>query len=304
MSSKSVNQYGSIYKDSFYIIWEELVANLKNVFRFLSVSSLFVGITGFFQTFTGYLLLGVPPNIQICSAVFLMTFGLYSLNKITDIKEDAINMPERINFLRGRRNLAIAYSIVAYLLCILLTFLDNPSSIVVVFIPFIANALYGSRLIPGLPRLKDIPVMKNVIVAVSWALTTTLLPAAHIMSEKFTVALILYFMLVKAFVNTALYDVRDVKGDRENKIRTIPVIVGPKKTILILLAINATLLPLLIFLDNNARLLAASLIINGFACIFYFGMKENPLAMDLFVDGEWMLTCVIFILLKIVRLLP
>jgi len=26
--------------------------------------------------------------------------------------------------------------------------------------------------------------------------------------------------------------------------------------------------------------------------------------MDLFVDGEWMLTCVIFILLKIVRLLP
>jgi len=157
-----------IYTNYFYRKCLVFVITLKEIFRFLSVSSLFVGATGFFQTLAGYHLLEVSPSIPICSAVFLMTFSLYSLNKLTDIKEDKINMPERLNFLKGRRNLIIIYSVVAYLLCILLTFLDNPSSAFVVFVPLIANAFYGSRLLPGLPRLKDIPVMKNIVVAISW----------------------------------------------------------------------------------------------------------------------------------------
>lgn len=273
------------------------VATLKVIFRFLSVSSLFVGATGFFQTLAGYHLLEVSPSIPICTAVFLMTFSLYSLNKLTDMKEDAINMPERLNFLKGRRNLIIIYSVVAYLLCILLTFFDKPSSVFIVFVPLIANALYGSRLLPGLPRLKDISFMKNIVVAVSWAVTTTLLPAGHILNEKSTIALVLYFMLAKAFVNTVLYDVRDVTGDKENGIRTMPVIFGQKKTTFVLLAINATLLPLLMFLDGNARVLAAVLILNGFAYIIFFANRKNLLAMDLFVDGEWMISCIIFAIL-------
>jgi 4-hydroxybenzoate polyprenyltransferase len=298
MIFKSFGKPDLISKESLIGAWIEQMSNLTKIFRFLSVSSLFVGVTGFFQTFAGYLLLGLSPNIQICSAVFLMTFGLYSLNKITDIKEDAINMPDRLNFISGRRNLVITYSIAAYLLSMLLTFLDKPSSVVIVLVPLIANALYGSRLIPGIPRLKDIPVMKNIVVAVSWAVTTTFLPAAHIMDEKSIIGLVLYFMLAKAFVNTVLYDVRDIKGDKENGIRTMPVLLGSKKTISILLAINTTLLPLLIFLGGNARFLATALITNGFVYIAYFGENINPMAMDLFVDGEWMLACLAFLLIK------
>lgn len=286
-----------IYTNYFYRKCLVFVATLKEIFQFLSVSSLFVGATGFFQTLAGYHLLEVSPSFSICSAVFLMTFSLYSLNKLTDIKEDKINMPERLNFLKGRRNLIIVYSVVAYLLCILLTFLDNPSSAFVVFVPLIANAFYGSKLLPGLPRLKDIPVMKNIVVAISWAVTTTLLPAGHILNEKSTIALVLYFMLAKAFVNTVLFDMRDVTGDKENGIRTMPVIFGQKKTTSVLLAINATLLPLLMFLDGNARVLAAILILNGFAYIIFFSNRKNRLAMDLFVDGEWMISCVIFAIL-------
>jgi 4-hydroxybenzoate polyprenyltransferase len=103
-------------------------------------------------------------------------------------------------------------------------------------------------------------------------------------------------MLAKAFVNTVLYDVRDVTGDKENGIRTMPVIFGQKNTTFVLLAINATLLPLLMFLDGNARLLATILIINGFAYTIFFADRINQLAMDIFVDGEWMLS---FIMLAI-----
>ncbi len=276
----------------------DLLTTLKNVFRFLSVSSLFVGITGFFQTFVGYTLLEETPNIQICFSVFLMTFSLYSLNKITDIKEDSINMPERVRFLKGRTNAIVTYSIAAYLLCMLLILLDKPTSIAIVLIPLIANALYGSRLIPGLPRLKDIPVMKNIVVAISWATVTTLLPSAHIVGANLTIVLVLYFMLAKAFINTALYDLRDIIGDKEKGVRTIPVLIGPKKTSYILLAINTTLLPLLMLMGASIRFFAAALVIFGYIYIIYFSNVRNLLAMDLFVDGEWMLMSIGLLLLK------
>jgi 4-hydroxybenzoate polyprenyltransferase len=89
---------------------------------------------------------------------------------------------------------------------------------------------------------------------------------------------------------------RDMKGDKDSGIRTIPVILGRKKTALALMAVNVTLLPLLMFLDGNARLLAAILIINGFAYTIFFADRINQLAMDIFVDGEWMLS---FIMLAI-----
>jgi 4-hydroxybenzoate polyprenyltransferase len=111
-----------------------------------------------------------------------------------------------------------------------------------------------------------------------------------------TIVLVFYFILAKVFVNTVLYDMRDIKGDKENGIRTMPVILGRKKTALVLLAVNVTLLPLLMFLDGNARLLAAILIINGFAYTIFFADRINQLAMDIFVDGEWMLS---FIMLEI-----
>jgi hypothetical protein len=36
-----------------------------------------------------------------------MALSTYSLNKLTDMDEDSINMPERVSFLSGRKNLVL-----------------------------------------------------------------------------------------------------------------------------------------------------------------------------------------------------
>ena len=298
MELNSVIANVSLQKKDYCKLHVCLTSAFEKLFQLLSVSSISVGISGFFATLSVYVLLGITPNFRICLAVFLMSFSLYSLNKLTDVKEDAINLPERLTFLRGRKNLIIAYSAVAYSMCMLLAFLDKPSSIAITLFPLIANALYGSRLLPGMRRLKDIPIMKNVVVAVSWAFTTTLLPASHMVDRTSIVALAFYFILVKGFVNTVLYDTRDVKGDRENGIRTLPVLMGSRNTVLILLAANSTLLPLLVLFNSSAKLITTMLVLNGFACILYFGKNISPIAMDIFVDGEWMLACFVCLLIN------
>jgi 4-hydroxybenzoate polyprenyltransferase len=188
--------------------------------------------------------------------------------------------------------LILVYSLGAYALAVLLVALEKPVAIPVIFIPLIANALYSSRLIPGLPRLKDIPFMKNLIVAISWALVCVLIPAAYSERLDEKVLVIICFMALKSIINTVLYDVRDVAGDKENGIITVPILLGLKKTSLILLALNSSLLPLAISTKGIAGQLMVGMIIYGYIYILYFSKKKNPFSLDLFVDGEWMLACI------------
>jgi len=271
----------------------------QRVFTFLMVSSLFIATTGFFETYLGYVLLGVTPDVLVCFAVFLMTFSIYSLDKITNSNEDAINMPERSIFLSGRRKIVLCYSLAAYALSALLILLDKPLAIPIIFIPLAANAVYGSRLIPGIPRLKDVPVVKNFVVAISWALVTALLPAMQMMPKNDSViASVLYFMLAKVFINAVLFDVRDVKGDRDMGIRTMPVLLGTRSTTAILLGLNSTLLLCLIHLGSTLRPLALIMVLYGYVYILYFSKRRSPIALDFFVDGQWMIAVVLFLVLK------
>lgn len=288
--------FGQLLKRNFSQSANELSGLIEKAFAFLSVSSLFIGGTGFFKTFFGYILLGMQPAIDVCMAVFLISFSVYTLDKVADLDKDVTNMPERLRFLKGRKNLAVSYSIGAYLLSILLILADRPISVLVVLIPLIANAAYGTRLIPGLPRLKDIPVMKNLVVALSWALVTILIPAMHLDTcTSMIVAIGVYFMLVKTFIDTVLYDVRDLKGDRENGVKTLPVLIGTKKTAILLLALNSTLLLTLLLIDSTARWLVLALTIYGYAYILYFRERRNPLLLDFYVEGEWMLACIVLV---------
>ena len=282
----------------FECIWEQLGISVRNSMRellsFLSVSSLFIGGTGFFKTYISYLLLAMKPNLLICLAVFLVSFSVYTLDKIADLDKDVASMPTRARFLEGKKDLAIAYSALAYLLSIIIVFLGRPISSSLLLVPMAANIVYGTRLIPGVPRLKDIPVMKNAIVALSWAIVTVLIPVTYqslpsLGPTHSLVFVVIYFMFIKTFIDTVLYDIRDEAGDRINNVRTIPVLIGLENTTKVLLILNSTLLLGLPWFEGLTRLLVLSLVIYGYAYILYFRERRDPLFLDLCVEGEWML---------------
>ena len=271
----------------------------KRIFIFLSVSSIFIGMTGFFKTLIGYIFLNLSPNLQICSAVFLFSFSVYTLDKIADIDKDVTNMPDRLGFLSGRKELIKICALAAYLLAIILAALEIPQAIPIFIFPFIVNTLYGSKPFSNLPRLKDIPFIKNFMVALTWALETAILPAISVTNGRIAaIGSVFYFMLIKTFIDTVLYDVRDVKGDAESGVKTIPVIIGPRRTMGILLLLESTLLFTLPFIEATIRPLATMMIIFGFAYIIYFCERRNPLALDLCVEGEWMLAFCLLSLLN------
>jgi len=273
---------------AFFACW------LEKVFNFLTVSSILIACTGFAQTFGGYILLGATPNNYTCLSVFLMTFGIYSINKLTDIREDSINRPERIAFLKSREIKILIISIISLILSAIVTYCNERRALLILMIPFIANCVYSSQIHPAVPRLKDIPFVKNIVVGLSWALVCTLMPA--ISQENFLflpVAAVAYLMLIKDFINSTLCDLKDVRGDKENGVRTIPVILGPKKTKRILFALNSSLLPLLFLFKAKTLVLMSLLISIEYLFIFAFGESSRPTILEFFVDGEWLLICLL-----------
>lgn len=270
--------------------WKNAGTALETVVSFLSVSSIFIGLHGFFKTYIAFMLMGMAPDITACIVVFLISFSVYSLDKIVDMDKDIATMPQRYLFLFRRKKLVQFCAIAAYLLAIILVLMSRPLALPIVFIPFIANAFYATKVHKSIPRLKDIPGVKNIIVALAWAMVTTLIPAMYLKdSPNNIVIIVLYFMLIKTLVDNILYDIRDIKGDSENGIRTLAVILGKRKIIALLLIVNSTLIPWLALTGMADKPMALLLAIYGYAYIIYFRERRNPIALDFFVEGEWML---------------
>jgi 4-hydroxybenzoate polyprenyltransferase len=287
ISSKHQRNFLEIY-------WSELLSSLRKFMSFLTVSSLFIGTVGFFKATIIYIILGSTPDIRICIAVFLHVFGIYSLDRLTDSKEDVINMPERGEFIKGHRKIIFATSIASCLLSALIVLSIKPWALPLMLFPIASNVVYGSRISPHLPRLKDIPVMKNLLVAFTWAIGVTGLTAWGD-ADVCEIAFIFYFLLAKSFINTVLYDIRDLEGDRRSGVRTIPVLLGQKWTAVILLVLNSTLLPCLMLAARSWQPLAFCLVLYGYVYILFFNKGGNKNALDLCVDGEWMIAYLILV---------
>ena len=271
---------------------------ILSLFNFLISTSVFLAASGVFKLCLSFLLYGVAPQWNLLAATFLLVFSVYGINKLTDIKEDEVNNPERVGYVK-RVAKALKYAVVLSLvLAVLLSALTSPLAVLVVLFPIVAGALYSIRLIPGYPRLKDITGVKNLIIAVTWANGTAFLPylvASGVALQK--VALIYYFFFMKSMINTILFDVRDIEGDRINGIQTIPVKLGLEKSRALLLLLNSTFIPWIVaahslgYFGKYMSVLAFA-ILNGYAYILYFARRNyRPgKVLDVWVDGEWFYT--------------
>ena len=126
------------------------------------MSSIFIGMTGFFKTLIGYIFLDLSPNLQICSAVFLFSFSVYTLDKIADIDKDITNMPDRLSFLSGRKELIKICALAAYLLAIILAALEIPQAIPIFIFPFVVNTALWFKAVFESTAAKRYPFYKEL----------------------------------------------------------------------------------------------------------------------------------------------
>ncbi|MDD1720674.1 MAG: UbiA family prenyltransferase [Euryarchaeota archaeon] len=237
------------------------------------------------------------------------------MNDLTDLSEDSINSPEKASFTKRNQTLITLCVIGAYCVALLCAYLCNLYEVGIVLLPLGAGVLYSVRLFGF--RLKDVLVMKNALIAGISAFLAVLMPLAshsgvislsepHFSSVTFTTLLIAYFIFLKVFINTVLFDVRDMHGDRLADIVTIPVLLGKTKTRSMLLALNSTFILWILFaafegLSFTYILVLGASVVYGYWYILHI-CRDKEVKRSFFhltVDGEWIYVAVVLALLAV-----
>ena len=209
---------------------------LRTTLDFILYSNLFIGVCAVVLTFTNQLT--VEGDIKFdtgCWFVLCSTIFTYCYLKF--------GIAETIPATTGHHHWATKYNQLSknlLLLSLLATCcffgLLNANTKIVVLILAGFTALYGFVDIPltnPKRKLRDFGLLKTFFVATVWSVTTVIVP----LENSFVEPSMLVFLLLRRFLFvlalTMVFEIKDMKGDAEYGLRTLPILFGVSTTKLI-----------------------------------------------------------------------
>ena len=257
---------------------------LTKVLTFLVDSTLFCAIVPSVITFATIVLTKNPFSWTLVLLPFFACLLIYSSNRLTDRREDAINLPERIRFPHRIRITLLIVALIFYVLLLGIVFQKNLLSFVIGLVPLVIAFLYSGC------RLKRFFLLKNASIATAVCASVLIVPAYY---ENWggiwkILAVFFFFMIL---TNTILFDIKDIRGDSIVGIHTLPVLFGISATKKICYAlVSAAFITIVPMISMNYE----SILLIPFTCtlvlsIIYAPEVEKPpwWYFGILVDGEY-----------------
>jgi 4-hydroxybenzoate polyprenyltransferase len=197
-------------------------------------SSVLVSFSGALRIHIAFLLMNISSVFLNCLAGGLIIYSVYTLDRAMDSEEDMANRPE----LKGASNRT---ALIISLMCFVAgaAILTSDGLMIIAFLPLITGYLYSKGLKIGKfdLKLKGGLGKKNLVVGITWG--AFIAGIAGIDSGNVVAPLIVFLYFgMKLFVNSTIYDFKDIKGDTLAGIRTLPVVLGQRKAKKILLILH------------------------------------------------------------------
>lgn len=191
---------------------------------FLVHSNLFISLAATSVAFSTMLLVELTIDPIALFIVFAAAFFVYSLNRITDLEEDQQNVPGRAAFTERYGTVLFAAGVLLYLTAIAGAIALGIRGAPFLVLPAVVAALYS------LFRVKQLLLIKNLIVGVSWGIIPLGVGVYYGIEFPGEILFLSAFFTTMLTVAAALFDIKDIEGDREEGIRTIPLAYGPEAT--------------------------------------------------------------------------
>ncbi len=254
--------------------------------RLLS-SSLIVAVSGGFRLYIAFLLAGKEPDITLPMAAILIVYATYTMDRAIKTKEDEINRQEEMN---ANKNFVL-FLVCSFFLVAVLVLIKNRVFPLIAFFPLTMGYLYSKGIKIGKISLKLKGGMgaKNFVVAFAWAATTS---AFVYPAESLQLLLIFIFFFIKSFINTVIFDCKDIEGDSAAGLITFPVYFGEAKTRAILQLLHSSfhLSVATLVILNLVKFEVTILLYSWVGGMIYIIMLANSKKINfrsLVVHGEW-----------------
>jgi 4-hydroxy-3-methylbut-2-enyl diphosphate reductase len=233
--------------------WRKVFFTIR---RTLLLTNIYVSLGAGFLCYACTKLQGITNYLPHVIISILYVQSMHILNHLTGSKADRYNDPERSQFYRNHKVLLSLLAFIAGAAGLLTAYSIGPLPFIILLVMSILGLSYNIRLMPkGLKkvkyeRIRDIPSSKTILIAMAWGIVSALFPQLSD-DNRFTPASLFIFIwsVGVVFVRTAFFDILDMQGDRIVGRETIPLIIGEKKTRIILKSIIGFLLLLLLVLS-------------------------------------------------------
>ncbi len=261
----------------------DLVLEIKSKLSWLAYTNIVVALSAAFSLYTAFIFMSTEVHWPSVLSLFLITFAVYNFDRSSQSKLDKINHPERQNFISFRKYL-LYISIASYAAALIIV--GSTELRLMLLFPLAAALLYKYG------GLKRIFLLKNITVAVAWAIPITFIPVLgdSSMPAGLTLAFFSFFAL-RAFVNAVAYDIKDIKGDARFSINTMPVKLGVPKTKLLLYNITIFAGCLAVYFavvfSSMSILFISMITAYNIFYIYRIGKTEIKFLSDFIMDGEF-----------------
>lgn len=209
--------------------WHKSVKRLLHIFVF---SSLHIALAALCLGYIVIKILALPLAAQPLLMIFLGIFTCYTINRMLYTKEDIANYPERVKFAQQYQKFFLSLAVISCCVVVALGLLKNINTLLVALISLLMYFLYHKK-------LKQVYLVKNLMIAIIWAFFCVFTIVSYL-DVQITIPVLCTFLFVvlRDFINSIFFDVRDIKGDLAEGIHTIPVVLGVKKTLIVLASLN------------------------------------------------------------------
>jgi 4-hydroxybenzoate polyprenyltransferase len=297
MSSFAYYAYHS-HQDYKAPVRNYLSLRARDIGEFLLYSSLFLGAAAVGMAYTSCFIQGIAWTREVAAVMFMIVFSVYNLNRKTDEAEDELNHERRFRITKKFERHLFITAVAAYLIALIIAGLNGAAALCVAAVPLVSGICYSVPILPqgwGYRRLKEIPVMKNLVVSGAWGLSFSLLPVYLSASVPTKATLVVFvFIFSWTFVASVLPDIRDRAGDSATGVATIPVLVGVDRSRILLTAGNmaagAFILSLggFVFPGGILVVILCSLVYSQACIITIDRTEQNNFLCDVISDGQFL----------------
>ncbi|HUZ57281.1 MAG TPA: UbiA family prenyltransferase [Hanamia sp.] len=204
---------------------------IKKISELILFGSIFIAACAVGLSMETNILLGVPfNNVSFYCFVFGATLVQYNLHYL--VKKTAVHHSARLAWSQKNKNIHLVL-LSAGVIFILFSFFNFHLKhfAILIGLGFIAM-LYSFPFLPfgKRKRIKDYGFLKIITLALLWTLVTVWFPVNDMSVSTSLFIFIFAKRFVFMFILCLLFDVRDIGIDNKEKINTLAVILGKKKS--------------------------------------------------------------------------
>jgi 4-hydroxybenzoate polyprenyltransferase len=209
---------------------------MRQFVEFVLFSQLFIASGAAAQTAFTYQLIGQAIDLCVVALVFFATLALYNLSMVlSNPGKKPSSLLKRVQWMSKHQHLCSSFTLIGGLSTLCLSFFLSATAQAVLASLALISIAYSLPLLPFRGErvsLRNIPGLKLILIALVWALSTTLLP---IVNSTTTLSVATMWMLLTQrilfFMAIAIpFDVRDIYQDSIYSLKTIAVALGKQKS--------------------------------------------------------------------------